>query len=37
MSQLDYANAIFINLSNNSIHPMQRIQNQAAKAYNEQI
>ena len=31
MSQLDYANAIFINLPNNSIHPMQRIQNQAAK------
>ena len=31
MSQLDYANAIFINLPNNSIHPMQRIQNQAPK------
>ena len=31
MSQLDYANAIFINLPNNYIHPMQRIQNQAAK------
>ena len=31
MSQLDYANAIFINLPKNSIHPMQRIQNQAAK------
>ena len=31
MSQLDYANAIFINLPHNSIHPMQRIQNQAAK------
>ena len=31
MSQLDYAKAIFINLPNNYIHPMQRIQNQAAK------
>ena len=31
MSQLDYANAIFINLPNSSIHPNQRIQNQAAK------
>ena len=31
MSQLDYATAIFINLPNNSIHPMQRIQNQADK------
>ena len=31
MSQLDYANAIFINLPKNSIHLMQRIQNQAAK------
>ena len=29
--QLDYANAIFINPPNNSIHPMQRIQNQVAK------
>ena len=31
MSQLDYANAIFINLPKNSINPMQRIQNQVAK------
>ena len=31
MSQLDYANAIFVNLPSNYIHPMQRIQNQAAK------
>ena len=31
MSQLDYANAIFINLPNNYIHPMQRIQNQVVK------
>ena len=31
MSQLDYTNAIFINLPKNSIHPMQRIQNQVAK------
>ena len=31
MSQLDYANAILINLPNKYIHPMQRIQNQAAK------
>ena len=31
MSQLDYANAIFINLPYSYIHPMQRIQNQAAK------
>ena len=31
MSQLDYANAIFINPPNNSIHPMQRIQNQAVR------
>ena len=31
MSQLDYANAIFINLPSSSIYPIQRIQNQAAK------
>ena len=31
MSYLDYANAIFVNLPNSSIHPMQWIQNQAAK------
>ena len=31
MSQLDYANAIFVNLPNSSIYPMQCIQNQAAK------
>ena len=31
MSQLDYANAIFVKLPSNYIHPMQRIQNQAAK------
>ena len=31
MSQLDYANAIFVNLPNSSIYPMQQIQNQAAK------
>ena len=31
MSKLDYANAIFINPPKNSIHPMQRIQNQVAK------
>ena len=30
MSQLDYANAIFINLPYNYIHPMQRIQIQMA-------
>ena len=31
MSQLDYANAIFVNLPSNYICPMQRIQNEAAK------
>ena len=31
MSHLDYANAIFVNLPNSSIYPMQQIQNQAAK------
>ena len=31
MSQLHYANAIFINLPINSIYPIQQIQNQAAK------
>ena len=31
MSPLDYANAIFVNLTNSSIYPMQQIQNQAAK------
>ena len=31
MSQLDYANAIFINLPSSSIYPIQWIQNQAAK------
>ena len=31
MSQLDYANAIFINLPSSSIYPIQRIQNQTAK------
>ena len=31
MSHLDYANAIFVNLPNSSIYPMQWIQNQAAK------
>ena len=31
MSHLDYANAIFVNLSNGSIYPMQSIQNQEAK------
>ena len=31
MSHLDYTNAIFINLPNSSIYPMQQIQNQAAK------
>ena len=31
MSHLDFANAIFVNLPNSSIYPMQQIQNQAAK------
>ena len=31
MSQLDYVNAIFVNLPNSSIYPMQSIQNQAVK------
>ena len=31
MSQLDYANAIFINLPSSSIYPIQQIQNQTAK------
>ena len=31
MSHLDYTNAIFVNLPNNSIFPMQHIQNHAAK------
>ena len=31
MSHLDYANAIFVNLPNSYIYPMQQIQNQAAK------
>ena len=31
MSHLDYTNAIFVNLPNRSIYPMQEIQNHAAK------
>ena len=31
MPHLDYANAIFINLPNSSIYPVQQIQNQAVK------
>ena len=31
MTQLDYANAIFVYLPSSYIHPMQRIQNQAVK------
>ena len=30
MSHMDHADAIFVNLSNSSIYPMQQIQNQAA-------
>ena len=31
MSHLDHANAIFVNLPNSPIYPVQQIQNQAAK------